>query len=187
MHAAKHFQYTGFGIKPILDLYIMFKYRHPDKEAIKQILKKYSLLKFGTLIINASNSWFNGGVNTSETDLLANFIADSKNYESPGKANLDTIMALSGTNTGKPDKCRFYLSQIFVNKYVIYNLYPFCRSHKYFLPLFYIIRIFSKLFSRKSIDKSKKILNSLTDENLTMYKKIQNITGLSITDNRFKE
>lgn len=187
MHAAKHFEYTGFGIKPVADLYVMQKYRSPDREIIRKALSEVSLLKFGDLLYDCVEAWFCGGINTTATDIMAELAEKSSNYENPIKSRMDMIMEAGGAYDGKPRRIKFFLSRIFISKEKMYALHPFCASHKALLPLFYIFRFFSKIFSRSSFESGKKTLHIANSENIALYNELEKIAGIAIKDKKFKE
>lgn len=89
MNAAKQFKSADFGIRPLIDLYILLKKRAPSRDAVIFISKNYGLSKFASLLFDAVDAWFLGGIGTEKTDLLAEFIRMGKGFLGDQRLELD--------------------------------------------------------------------------------------------------
>ena len=178
MHALKHFTTGGFGIRTVLDYYVIFNHYKGSEIEIFDKLKEFGCDKFVKSVLSVSKAWFDGGNATSDDSILEEFIFKSGTY---GTAlNQASIVSSSKDENGKGVKFRFYFKKIFPPYKAMSNVYGWLKKAPVLLPVAYVIRIFAVIFKRnKNIKQVKSIANELTKEDVVLASNVKKITGLN--------
>ena len=114
LHMAKHFRHMGFGIRFILDTYILNKnidFNISESLAFKQ----GKLIEFSNSIYKLSDCWFGEGSNTPELDDLSDYILKSGIYGT-------TDNKVKNTNHSK---IKYIILRIFMPYDMMIYSYPF--------------------------------------------------------------
>ena len=74
-HMAKHFRYSGIGIKHFVDLYV-YRYAHPemDEEKIEQAMKQMDLLDFYHKVDHSLQVWFEDAPDSAVSDMMLDYV-----------------------------------------------------------------------------------------------------------------
>lgn len=153
-HMAKHFKFMGFGIRLVLDTYIIksnisFNYKS------SKLFEIGKLFTFANAIDNLSNIWFGEQKSDTEYDDLSDYILESGIYGT-------TENKVNNINTSK---LNYLLMRIFMPYNKMVFSYPLLRKHKILLPFCWLLRffkIFRKGKTKSSLNEIK--INFLNDE-----------------------
>ncbi len=187
MHAAKHFQFRGFGIKSILDLYIFEKVRKPDFGKIEQVLEKFGLLKFYKLMTECAAYWFGNGEYSDHIAYMEKFIANSFDYINSEKAAFDSVNDRSSSKSIRFARFQYIMRMIFVPKSTIVELYPAASKHTLLLPFYYIKRCIHIILNPKNVKKNIKASQAMNSSSAEFYAFMEQIAGLKIGTGRFNK
>ena len=149
-HMAKHFEYGGCGIKPLMDLWIIKnKMSYDEKKTIK-MLKKEGYYKFYEGALALVGAWFEGKEHTQLTKNMESYILDGGVY---GTAEHNTAMV-----QGKEGRTGHLLKRIFMPYKKLKTSYPVLEKWPILYPLFVVVRWFRIIFSKdrkNAIDEIK--------------------------------
>ena len=172
-HMVKHFESGGFGVRPILDLWILNNKVAYDKEARNKLLDTCSFLKFASACEELSNIWFSCKVKEENIELLENYILFGGVYGNE-KNRVDI------QQTQKGSKGKYLLSRIFMPYSLLKFRYPILKNHKWLYPFMIVVRWFGVLFNgdSKRIKNEIKLSESVSEEKKNDYKKLLDYVGL---------
>ncbi len=187
MHAAKHFQFRGFGIKSIMDLYIYKKEKNPDFEKIEQVLEKFGLLKFYNLMTECAEYWFGNGEYSENTAYMEKFIVNSFDYINSEKAAYDSVNDRSSSKSIRFARLQYIMRMIFVPKSVISELYPNSGKHTFLLPFYYIKRWINIILNPGNVKSNIKASEAMNSSSAEFYDSMEKIAGLKISTGRFNK
>lgn len=150
-HTAFHFLSGGSGVRSVLDLWILKNAEFYREDELTPLLKDNGLTEFYNGLICLSEVWFSGKEHTDLTRRMESYIADGGSY---GNAETSAVMRIAGK-----DKSKFgYLFKIAFLPYKnMCVLYPVLIKHKLLLPLFWVIRWFSRLFGKNRKKNKKRV------------------------------
>lgn len=151
LHAAKHFVYSGVGIKQILDIALFIKNykKEIDFQYVRSALKKTKALKFAQQLMAFIKEYLYGGFyffgeETADDD----FVRDILESGSLGKADEERIH--SANVTAGAFKGKSSIKKIlFPPAERLRKKYPFCRKFPILLPAAWLMRIVSYLLRGK--------------------------------------
>ena len=159
-HTAHHFEVSGTGLKNVIDHYYLNKKLLPvcNEAILRENLDKIGLSVFKKRLDSLCDFWFEGAESGEEIEKMAEFIILS------GVFGNETNQYFSGVMRGdySNKKSSYFLSRLFPSAEVISPKYPILKKHKYLLPLFWVARLFSSVFSFGKI-KSEAMNVSQTD------------------------
>lgn len=141
-HMAKHFKAGGCGLRPFVDLWLMNKAKNYRTAEAEALLKKGGLLDFERQAVELCRVWFEGTEHNEVTLAAEEFIFKGGLFGST-KTRVAALSQLHGS-----DK-KYFLSRSFVPYDYLKNIYPILKKHKFLLPVFEIVRIFTLLFGNK--------------------------------------
>ncbi len=171
-HTAKHFEDSGIGMRPFLDLYLLLRDRS-NEEKRQELLKLGGLDRFEGVARAIALCWFDGG----ELDMLAQraeiFVLSCGTYGSESNR-----IILAKEKTG--GKIQYVLSRVFMPYDSIKYSYPILKKHKWLLPFCQIARWLKLLSPKqaKSAAQEVKTANKLTDKELKRLKALLRDVGL---------
>lgn len=151
LHAAKHFIYSGVGIKQILDIALFMKEYQNDMDFsyIKNALKKTKMLTFAEELTAFIEQYLYGGVHLfGKRQADADFVSDVMSGGSLGKGDEERVH--SANVTASAFKGKSSLKKIlFPPKERLYRKYPFCKKFKILIPVAWVMRILSYIFKNR--------------------------------------
>lgn len=177
LHSFKHFVGGGFGIRTVLDYYVLGKNYVGDKSELYEKLSEFGLEKFVKEIESLADYWFGSGQKTKSTEYLEEFVLKSGTY---GTAlNQAAVVGTAKRGNTKTAKTRFYLSKIFPPYKNMCVTYKWLSKAPILLPIAYVMRIFTTIFKRsKNIKNVYEIANGMTDNDIILAKKVKEITEI---------
>ncbi len=141
-HMAKHFEYGGTGIRPILDLWLLDNKCEYDPEERVALLKKGGLLTFAEYMRELSLIWFSDKELTHTFELLEEFILSGGAY-----GTFENRAAVQQKKKG--GKLKYILYRIWLPYKVLKDMYPILKKHKWLYPFYQMRRWLGLLFSGK--------------------------------------
>lgn len=132
-HAAKHFAIGGCGIKPVLDLHILYNSKNCETDEIKNLLKQSGLERFEFAFKNLSEVWFGIRDHDEVTVAMEEFILYGGVYGNENQQLLLRKRRVGG-------KIGYVFSRIFVSRRELEYEYPTLKKHLLLLPFFEVIR-----------------------------------------------
>ncbi|MEG2675976.1 MAG: nucleotidyltransferase family protein [Clostridia bacterium] len=160
-HLRKHIISSGVGIRVIFDIALFERAHNLRPSDCTDALARIGACEFAAVIQNYIDKWFFSApiaeqtFDKDELDLLE-YIFQSDNF---GFENRSPGVALSARRSSG---AKALAIAVFPSKHTMYNLFPRLAQHKYLLPWYYIVRIFSKLKNRKYYAKVAK--DALTND-----------------------
>lgn len=144
-HLAKHYKICGTGIRSIIDVYLYNKtFTTLNWEYICNELKKIGLKDFESNIKELSYKWFSGDFN-GNFDSVDDYIISGGVYGNIDNHELNKFILDESQN----GKYKYLIRTVFPNKKYMCARYSFLKKAPVFIPIFWIIRIISTLFSKK--------------------------------------
>lgn len=155
-HTVYHFMKGGCGIKPFIDLYVLFEKMEYDKKELEGLLEKAGLTKFYGECCSLVDYWFNKSTPTELIKAMEKYILVGGVYGT--KKNTHAVgQAKRGTGA------LYLLSKIFVSYNALSARYPVIKKWKILTPVFYIVRIFDVLF-KKGVKETGKEIKKISEE-----------------------
>lgn len=159
-HMFKHMVSGGFGIRQVLDIYVLLN--NPefslDKEYIATAVKSAGLADFEYHIKKLCDIWFCGAQSSDFYDNFTAFILRSGVTGTRTNLNIFRIVSSDTAASMRSNKFKLMLYHIYPPRSVLKNNYPLVEKHPALIPFFQIKRHFDVLFKRrKDIDVLKNI------------------------------
>lgn len=179
LHSAKHFIYSGVGLKQILDIALfMKKYQNDmDFSYITAALKSTNTLKFVNAVTAFIKEYiFEEVYCFSKGKPDEGFIKDVMNGGSLGQGDEERRHSANVTASAFKGNSRFK-EIIFPPRERIYLKYPFSRKYPILIPLAWLMRLASFLVSGKKMSSLK-----TGNERLRMLKKYGLINKEPVSD-----
>ena len=166
-HSAKHYYYSGTGIRSVIDVYLFNRaYRSSmDVAYIEQELKKLNLTDFAYQMECLAEHWFSdsGSANSNDVKEMETYILSSATYGTSSNRDANIIRRYMRNGKGeKRAKAAMYLHMAFLPCDEMQLMFPMLKKAPVLLPFCWIARWFRIIFT-----KPKSITNS--------YKKVQDI------------
>ena len=137
-HMAKHFEISGCGIRPILDLWLLDNLAKGNQNDRDTLLQSVGLLQFATAARKLSRVWFNGEAKDPFSERLQNFLLHGGVYGS-----MDNWVVLQQESKGSTRA--YVLSRIFKPYEVLKKRYPILEKHRWLTPVMQVRRWFTLL------------------------------------------
>lgn len=145
-HMYKHYYLGGFGIRFIVDTYLLLTKLELNFEIINKKLEEYMLVDFEENIRNLSLAMFDGELSEkqqSDLDIIIHDGVFGKEVCDNTKAISDVYDRISKEN-GSDSVAKYALARIFISKDKLKMIYPEIGDRNYLLPFFYLKRMFTK-------------------------------------------
>lgn len=180
-HSAYHFaEDAGVGIRHLTDVYLYKNAYELDYEYLDKELEKCGLLQFKNQFEKLADYYFGDGEADEFTKKLAKHVLQSSLLCNKEKKSASDVAAQTSTdemNTERAKKRTFWRT-IFPEKEYMQFTYPVLKKQGWLLPIFYVVRWFTVLFTRpKNIQKLKGIQNVETEE-LTYMREMRDGLGI---------
>lgn len=149
-HSYKHYLYGGFGIRTMIDLFVILKNSPKLRESQNVINRLLSndLKKFKILAENICELLFEN--ETADFDTysdMTKYIFDSGTYGNSLHKSANEVNADKNSNK---NKIKFVLMMLFPKPDVIMQVYPILKNHKILFPYCYFHRIFFRCILNKN-------------------------------------
>ncbi len=159
-HTAKHFKYSGCGIRFFVDLWIIVHRMGFDKEKLEVMLENKGLLKFAENAFALAEYWFGDATETEMIKKMSDYILEAGIYGSTENR------VVIGQKKHK-NKFNYALSRIFLPHNIIKRRYPILEKHKWLLPVCQVRRWGDLVFKERKLKSARNEfeLNSKVDNN----------------------
>ncbi len=138
-HMAKHFQNGGCGIKPFIDLWILYGNNGLEQIKISELLKIANLLRFENAVRSLCSVWFSNAMHSDITKQMEEYVIIGGAY-----GTTENRIKVQQQRKGGPIK--YALSKIFIPYDVIKFHYPILQNHRWLTPIMQIRRWFKLAF-----------------------------------------
>ena len=155
-HMAKHFEIGGCGVRPFLDIWVLNHRIEYDKGKRDNLLKDGDMLVFAKAAEHLSEVWFGECEHTDITLKMEEYLIDAGVYGSMANS-------VSVNYAKKGGKLKYLLSRIWIPYEKLKYVYPSLEG-KRILTLFYQIRRWCRIFSKKDRDKLSSEMRITADQ-----------------------
>ena len=138
-HMAKHFEFGGCGIRPLLDLWILDHSVEHDALQRDRLLEEGALLVFANACRSLSGAWFSGATADATAQAMQRYILTGGVYGS-----MENRVAVQQKKSG--GRLGYLLSRIFLPYESLRDLYPILQKKRWLMPLMQVRRWFRLLF-----------------------------------------
>ena len=162
-HMAKHIRTMGgCGIRPFLDLWVLWNRTDPDREAREALLAQGGLLTFGRAAEQLARVWFDGEAHTELTKELEQYVLRGEQ----GNKEQEILTNRARQKTGR---LSYAFSRIFLRRDLLETQYPVLRKHPSLLPVCQVRRWFRLLFGGKLFSSAEELQANgrLSEQELT--------------------
>lgn len=168
VHLAKHFYYSGCGIRQFLDLYFLKRNLNIDHEKIYFELEKYDLKEFCMNAEKLAEGWMS--LQDTEPDLtkMEQMIIDFGAYGNRNQS-LDKRLNQLHKKSRIPVRVQYYFFRLFPSIHFMKLWYSILDKYPALLPVYWIKRILTK-----GIRKIPSISNEIKRVNMALDKKEKN-------------
>lgn len=189
-HYAKHYRGGGIGLRHLTDLWV-YRRAHPsmDDSKIADTLKSLKLYDFYINTMNLLKYWLyedvcselsNIPVDVEKAEFMSKYIFASGNWGSVKSHALGTaVREMHNSNSEQFDQKKGFIKLIFPPLETMRVRYPILKKIPVLLPIFWGVRIFVALTSRrKNIQKHWKGNQYSTVERIETYQEALDYVGL---------
>lgn len=165
IHYIKHLR-EGTGIRPILDLYLLYTKGTIDNQWLLKKIKEWKLERFWQVVLSEFNLIFklpydNNDEKTAR-ELFKFSIESGMNGASPNHSSV-----INRLSYRRESKFKFLLKKLFPSYLELSYSYPFIQ-HKILVPLAYFLNIFRLIFKKSKV--AIKVIKYNNENNI--YKKV---------------
>ena len=166
IHYVKHFK-MGTGIRPIIDLFVLYTRTNIDKDWLEEKIKEANLTKFYHIVLASFETLFDfkviDNVDSDLVDILLDYSIESwMNGRNPNKdADINKFLA------DKDGKFLYMIKKLFPSYNKLKYHFPFIK-YKILCPIAYIINPFRLLFTK--FFQAIKIIKTNKKDNI--YRKV---------------
>ena len=174
-HMAKHFEIGGCGVRPFLDIWVLNHRMDYDAEKRDSLLKDGDLIVFANAAKQLSEVWFGESEHTEVTLQMEEYLIDAGIY-----GNSTNSVAVRYTKKG--GKFKYLLSRIWIPYDKLKYVYPSLENRR-FLTLFYQIRRWFRIFSKKEREKlsnEMRIMSNQSNDTATQTANLFKKLGINI-------
>lgn len=161
-HMYKHYMIGGFGVRFLIDTYLILKKCSLDFDFINQKIAEMKLVDFENTIRRLSLDLFDSELNENQEKLICRILSDGVfgSLDSDNSTrNIEEIYHRFTQNEGKGNLFKYIFKRIFISPSQLKSIYPQLASKKYLFLYYYIKRFFDKGFhgAKKIADEAKQI------------------------------
>lgn len=166
VHAAKHFESGGCGVRPFMDFHILRKNIDFDLESVKKILSVYGLETFFDKCMYLTDVWFGDKEHTELTRNMQDFIVNAGAY-----GNVENRVAVK--RKGETNKAKYILNRIFLPYGELCKQYKKLRKCPILYPYYTVARWLRMTFKgRKRVFSEIKNNTNVSDERAEFIRKM---------------
>lgn len=157
-HTAHHFETAGTGIKSVIDHYYLREKLKPkcNPEILENSLNEIGLKQFSERLDALCDFWFKGEKPDSPTEEMSRYILLSGVFGNGTNSYLNGIVR--GDYGENADS--YFIKRLLPPLGSMKNRYPVLKKMPVLLPLFWIVRILSSVFSTERIARETKTVVS---------------------------
>ncbi len=151
-HFSKHYRDAGIGILHLVDLFVyMRRFDKIDTVFVESELNKLGLLKFYKNILKTIEVCFNGSLTNDIVNRIIERIFDSGSYGSQSAQILSTtVKKTKNVKHKKMVRFTLFFKRVFMPYGEMCRKYKVLKRFPFLLPFFWIYRIFTVLFFKRS-------------------------------------
>ena len=167
-HMAKHFKSNGFGIRHLIDMWILNRYIEYDRTKRDFLLEKGNLKKFENALYNLCEILFDNKPSDELSDIFIDYIFNSGTYGS-----LYNNIALNRMNN-KKSNLKYYIQRIFMPYNQLKTLYPSLENKKILYAFYCVKRWLRILFynNHKTVVNEFQTNSSLNNRKMKIIEEI---------------
>lgn len=158
VHAVDHFQKGGFGIRTILDTWILNHCISFDRNRRQQLLCENGLLAFSNTIEKIAEKWFSG-VESSDTTDVEEYILNGGIFGSSQR--------IIANQVSSPNTNHYLLNRLFPRYRIMRYAYPVLCKNPLLLPFCWIHRLVKAAIKGKTSMAIREMMHSNQDEEKT--------------------
>ena len=184
-HFAKHYRDGGIGCRHVVDLWVYLR-ANPDLDwpRVYAGLERLKLREFYENIAHLMEAWFGGRKTDAKLDFITEFIFASGSWGRMEQRTASVgVRDMRRTGRAAEGRLRYFWRTAFPGVGVLRHKYTVLQKAPWLLPVVWLTRPFYKvLFERKSLDRHKRAMENLTQENLDTRHRMLNYVGLDYND-----
>lgn len=166
-HMAKHFRFTGIGVRQLVDLYVYRRARpNLDEGAIRQAMRQLKLLDFYLNIQQMLRVWFEGAQEDETTLLMTEYIFASGNWGTvERKMYSEELLKAQRQGGVKHSRMKSTFTTVFPPLRLIRVQYTVLYKWPVLYPVMLVVRWFDVLLHKRgNIKKKVQVLQHMTDD-----------------------
>lgn len=166
-HSAHHFETAGTGIRNILDHFYLKRNLKPvcDKALLEDGFDATGLSVFNRKMDSLSEYWFGDGEKTEDIEELSNYILLSGVFGNRTNHYLGGIVR--GDYGSK--KSEFIFTRLFPKREKILDKYPILDKMPFLLPIIWIVRILTAIFTKADYKSEIESVESVSEEEKSIF------------------
>ena len=175
-HMAKHFKYSGCGIRMVLDIWIYLdKFGNDiDRETLDRRLKECGLDIFEREVKKLTEYWFCGRDADNKTKAFAGYIFGSGLFGST-----EQLLATEMSEIGKTGAAKRLVKNLFLPYGNMCIIFPRLSKYPVLLPFYWILRAFNVIiFKRGRIAEETKIYDGINTDYARKISEFKKSMGL---------
>ena len=177
VHYAMHYRNRGIGVKHVTDFYVILENTPSlDMEYIEAELEKLNLLDFWRYTKVLIDVWFGEREADERTVFMTKKIFESGTFGT--EENKVKSEAIRTSNTGKFMKVKKIFSLLFPTYKAMCQKYKVLKKVPILLPVMWVARWISTLFTPSKIKNQKRQLDLLTKDGVDKYREELLYVGL---------
>lgn len=182
LHFAKHYTVSGIGCRHVLDLWVFLR-THPklNQEYVKHKLAELDMLTFYQNTLDLLDVWFEGGASSEATDVMHAYIFSCGSFGTTESRIVTRELRKAKTDaSGSRSKLGFLCARLFPPAKALQYEYPILQTKPWLLLFVWIVRLFKKLFGKKSVVKNTMHgMSLMNSQNVEKYTQIMEKSGIS--------
>ncbi len=173
-HAFYHFMSGGFGLRTLMDIWVMKAKMGLEYQCAENLLKEADIYKFSVEISRLADICFSGGEADSFSDDLLLFILNGGSY---GSMQNRVIISQTKDHTSL---FVYVLKRLFPTYKTMSAYYPVLKKLAVLLPVYWIKRIIDMLIKGRALRKMNEIktVNDISNKNIDRMRNISTRLGL---------
>ncbi len=185
IHFAKHYRDSGIGIKHLTDLFVYRRAIPLSEELVREKLEALQVLDFYDNVMKTLSFWFEDAKGDDKTRFISSFIFFSGVYGTFQTQLLSQSLKKSRAKKGV-NGARFHMlfRAVFPPLKQMVGHYPVLARAAFLLPVFWIWRLMTRLFSKRKWKSFATHYDALNQEDISEYEQALRYVGL---DFRFEE
>lgn len=143
-HAAKHYDYQGLGIRPVMDVYVYLRRYGAklDRQYLARELEELKLTEFAKAIETLAMTWFSAQTRplSAEAQKLSYYILCGANGGARGADERFVRQELERGKSPRAARMHLFLSKAFLSAEEMKWSYPALEKAPILLPFFWLVR-----------------------------------------------
>ncbi len=175
-HSAHHFETAGTGIRNILDHYYLKMALKPlcNPQLLREGLTATGLSVFNDKMDALCEYWFGDYDGNDDVEQMAEFVLLSGVFGNQTNHYLGGI--LKGDYGNK--KSDFVFARVFPKREKVKDRYPILKKAPFLLPLIWIVRIITTIFSKKDYKSELESVKAVSEEDKNIFAEFMKKNGL---------